>query len=67
MAVSNSPLAVPLDHLLRELTPQVIGTVVRRFHDFAAAEDAVSFAGFAAAGAAKMSMTRKKHTFVAML
>jgi RNA polymerase sigma factor (sigma-70 family) len=29
------------EHLLRELTPQVLGTVVRRFHDFAAAEDAV--------------------------
>ncbi len=49
MAVSNSHLAVPLDHLLRELTPQVIGTVVRRFHDFAAAEDAVQDALLAAA------------------
>ena len=32
---------VPIEHLLRELTPQVLGTVVRRFRDFAAAEDAV--------------------------
>ena len=32
---------VPIERLLRELTPQVLGTVVRRFRDFAAAEDAV--------------------------
>ena len=40
----------PLDlgHLLRELTPQVLGTVVRRFRDFAAAEDAVQEALLAA-------------------
>ena len=35
--------------LLRQLTPQVLGTVVRRFHDFAAAEDAVQEASLAAA------------------
>ena len=40
---------VPLEHLLRELTPQVLGTVVRRFRDFAAAEDAVQEASLAAA------------------
>jgi RNA polymerase sigma factor (sigma-70 family) len=34
---------------LRELTPQVLGTVVRRFRDFAAAEDAVQEASLAAA------------------
>jgi predicted RNA polymerase sigma factor len=34
---------------LRELTPQVLGTVVRRFRDFAAAEDAVQEASVAAA------------------
>ena len=34
------PDAVP-EHLLRELAPQVLGVVVRRFRDFAAAEDAV--------------------------
>ena len=41
--------ADPLGHLLRELTPQVLGTVVRRFRDFAAAEDAVQEALLAAA------------------
>jgi RNA polymerase sigma factor (sigma-70 family) len=40
---------LPIDQLLRELTPQVLGTVVRRFHDFAAAEDAVQEASLAAA------------------
>jgi RNA polymerase sigma factor (sigma-70 family) len=38
-----------LGQLLRELTPQVLGTVVRRFRDFAAAEDAVQEASLAAA------------------
>jgi RNA polymerase sigma factor (sigma-70 family) len=36
------------EHLLRELAPQVLGAVVRRFRDFAAAEDAVQEAMFAA-------------------
>jgi RNA polymerase sigma factor (sigma-70 family) len=40
---------IPIEHLLRELTPQVLGTVVRRFRDFAAAEDAVQEASLAAA------------------
>jgi predicted RNA polymerase sigma factor len=44
---------VPLDSnaetLLRELTPQVLGAVMRRFGDFAAAEDAVQEALIAAA------------------
>jgi RNA polymerase sigma factor (sigma-70 family) len=40
---------VPIERLLRELTPQVLGTVVRRFRDFAAAEDAVQEASLAAA------------------
>lgn len=31
----------PIEHLLRELAPQVLGTVMRRFRDFEAAEDAV--------------------------
>jgi len=35
--------------LLRELTPQVLGAVIRRFGDFAAAEDAVQEALLAAA------------------
>lgn len=38
-----------LGHLLRELTPQVLATVVRRFRDFPAAEDAVQEASLAAA------------------
>lgn len=37
------------EHLLRELTPQVLGAVIRRFHDFTAAEDAVQEALVAAA------------------
>src|SRR3981189_645383 len=37
------------EHLLRELTPQVLGVVIRRFRDFAAAEDAVQEALLAAA------------------
>jgi RNA polymerase sigma factor (sigma-70 family) len=42
-------LDVPIEHLLRELTPQVLATMVRRFRDFAAAEDAVQEAALAAA------------------
>jgi RNA polymerase sigma factor (sigma-70 family) len=38
-----------IEHLLRDLTPQVLGVVVRRFRDFAAAEDAVQEASLAAA------------------
>jgi RNA polymerase sigma factor (sigma-70 family) len=37
------------ENLLRELTPRVLGAVVRRFGDFAAAEDAVQEALLAAA------------------
>ncbi len=36
------------EHLLRDLVPQVLGAVIRRFHDFAAAEDAVQEALLAA-------------------
>jgi predicted RNA polymerase sigma factor len=36
------------EHLLRELAPQVLAVVVRRFSDFAAAEDAVQEALIAA-------------------
>src|ERR1700732_4999834 len=39
----------PSEHLLRELAPQVLGAVIRRFRDFAAAEDAVQEALVAAA------------------
>lgn len=38
-----------IGHLLRELAPQVLGAVMRRFGDFAAAEDAVQEAMLAAA------------------
>ncbi|QSQ26034.1 RNA polymerase sigma factor [Pyxidicoccus parkwayensis] len=38
-----------IEHLLRELAPQVLGAVIRRFHDFAASEDAVQEALLAAA------------------
>ena len=37
------------EHLLRELTPRVLGAVIRRFGDFAACEDAVQEALLAAA------------------
>ena len=37
------------EHLLRELAPQVLGAVIRRYRDFAAAEDAVQEALVAAA------------------
>lgn len=40
---------VATEHLLRELAPQVLGAVMRRFGDFAAAEDAVQEALLAAA------------------
>ena len=43
------PLDIPIEHLLRELAPQVLGAVIRRFHDFASAEDAVQEALLAAA------------------
>jgi DNA-directed RNA polymerase specialized sigma24 family protein len=45
--VTQPPADVSLEHLLRDLTPQVLGSVVRRFHDFAAAEDAVQEASLA--------------------
>lgn len=38
------------EHLLRDLAPQVLGAVVRRYRDFAASEDAVQEALIAAAG-----------------
>jgi RNA polymerase sigma factor (sigma-70 family) len=42
-------LDVRAEHLLRDLTPQVLGAVIRRFHDFAACEDAVQEALLVAA------------------
>jgi RNA polymerase sigma factor (sigma-70 family) len=47
--VSARPRAATVEHLLRELTPQVLGAVTRRHNDFAAAEDAVQEALIAAA------------------
>ena len=40
---------IGFEHLLRELAPQVLGSVMRRFHDFTAVEDAVQEAMVAAA------------------
>lgn len=40
---------VSIEHLLRDLAPQVLGAVIRRYGDFAAAEDAVQEALIAAA------------------
>jgi RNA polymerase sigma factor (sigma-70 family) len=47
--VSEDLLDSHTEHLLRELAPQVLGVVIRRFHDFADAEDAVQEALIAAA------------------
>ena len=42
-------LSADAEHLLRDLAPQVLGAVIRRFRDFSAAEDAVQEALLAAA------------------
>jgi RNA polymerase sigma factor (sigma-70 family) len=47
--VTSRPLDGPTEHLLRELAPQVLGAVIRRFGDFGASEDAVQEALIAAA------------------
>ncbi len=47
--MTSSPLDPRIEHLLRDLAPQVLGAVVRRFRDFAASEDAVQEALSAAA------------------
>ncbi len=44
----NKPWDSTSEHLLRELAPQVLGSIVRRFRDFSAAEDAVQEAMIAA-------------------
>ena len=44
----TKPWDTTSEHLLRELAPQVLGAVARRFRDFAAAEDAVQEAMIAA-------------------
>src|SRR5262249_23019816 len=47
MTTGRSEIA--FEHLLRELAPQVLGAIIRRFHEFSAAEDAVQEALLAAA------------------
>ncbi len=47
-AVMTRPWSAASEHLLRELAPQALGAVVRRFHDFSSAEDAVQEAMIAA-------------------
>jgi RNA polymerase sigma factor (sigma-70 family) len=47
--VTTSRSEAPGEHLLRELSPQVLGAVARRYGDFSAAEDAVQEALLAAA------------------
>jgi len=47
--VTPPSLDVRAESLLRELAPQVLGSVIRRYRDFAAAEDAVQEALIAAA------------------
>lgn len=47
--MNEHDLKSSIEELLRELTPQVLGIVARRFRDFAAAEDAVQEAAIAAA------------------
>jgi RNA polymerase sigma factor (sigma-70 family) len=47
--VTSRTLEPGAEHVLRDLAPQVLGAVVRRFGDFAAAEDAVQEALIAAA------------------
>ncbi|MGQ0834016.1 MAG: RNA polymerase sigma factor [Gammaproteobacteria bacterium] len=47
--MTSPSLDIRAEHLLRDLAPQVLGAVVRRFRDFAASEDAVQEALIAAA------------------
>ena len=46
--MTDQLLDITSEHLLRDLAPQVLGVVIRRFRDFAAAEDAVQEALIAA-------------------
>src|SRR6185369_1921947 len=39
--VTSRPLDAGYEYLLRELAPQVLGSVIRRFRDFAPVEDSV--------------------------
>lgn len=47
--MTENILDLSTEHLLRELAPQVLGAVMRKFRDFASAEDAVQEALIAAA------------------
>src|SRR4029077_4102615 len=47
-AAMTEPWDTSSEHLLRELAPQVLGSIVRRFRDFSLAEDAVQEAMIAA-------------------
>lgn len=47
--MTEQPLDGSSEQLLRELAPQLLGAVIRRFHEFAPAEDAVQEALIAAA------------------
>ena len=47
--MTDRGLDIRSEHLLRDLAPQVLGAVIRRFRDFATAEDAVQEALIAAA------------------
>ena len=47
--MTSTPLPEPSERLLRELAPQVLGVIIRRFRDFSSAEDAVQEALLAAA------------------
>jgi RNA polymerase sigma factor (sigma-70 family) len=46
--MSGQSVDIPFERLLRELAPQVLGVVARRFRDFSSAEDAVQEAMLAA-------------------
>ncbi len=46
--MTGQPYDVAIERLLRELAPQVLGAVARRFRDFSSAEDAVQEAMIAA-------------------
>jgi RNA polymerase sigma factor (sigma-70 family) len=46
--MSGQTPEIPIEHQLRELAPQVLGVITRRFRDFALAEDAVQEAMLAA-------------------
>ena len=47
--MTQPPVDLRVEHMLRDLAPHVLGAVVRRFRDFAASEDAVQEALIAAA------------------